>query len=194
MRRELRHPVWGPIVCEITTKNANCASYLEQHVSNSTLKSFVVESREDYNLLYREAREKRNLSINIVVIEGGQLKPFERMYSESRMAMLKRDHGMIGYLDEYFDAPPAVMQALIESSHVDGVLVGSSKTQDSLDKHGLLDILSEREDGKGLRSSCLFFPSRSNKLFKVRFIWSNVLGHMFVSILFCFLIVSINGL
>lgn len=145
----------------------NAAAYLEQHVARSTLESFIVECREDYNLLYREAREKRGLAINIMVIEGGQLKSFERPYSETRMAAFKRDHGVIGYLDESFEAPPAVMQALIESSRVEQVLIGSSKTQESLDKHGLLKTLSEREGGNGLRSCCIF-SSHQNKSYKVR--------------------------
>jgi hypothetical protein len=166
IKRELRHPVWGPVVCEITTKNASAASYLESHVAKSVLETFIVECREDYNLLYREAREKRGLKINIMVIEGGQLNPIERNYSDSRMATFKRDHGIISYLDESFEAPSAVMQALIDSSSVHTVLIGSAKTQESLDKHGLLNILSEREDGKGPRNCCIF-STNQNKPFKV---------------------------
>lgn len=160
--------MYGPIVCEITTKNANAATYLEQHVAQHVWQSFVVESKEDYNLLYREVREKRGLKINIIIIEGGELKQIRRKYTESMMETLKRDHGVMGYLDEFFEAPAAVMQALIESSNVQSVLVGSDKTQESLDKRGLLKMLTSSEDGSGTERDCCIFSTNMNKAFKVR--------------------------
>lgn len=57
-RDQFRRPVWGPIVCEVTTKSQNAAAFLEQHVSKSVFKSFVVECREDFDLLYRKVRQE----------------------------------------------------------------------------------------------------------------------------------------
>jgi len=175
-RKMFRHSVLGPIVCEIATKTTNTAAYLEQHVANSVLKSFVVESREDYNLLYREVREKRGMSVNIQIVLHGKLNSVKRMYSDSRMEILKREHGVLGYLDESFEAPDAVLQALRDSSGVHSVLVGSSKTYQSLDQENLLDFLGKREDGRqGLQQTCIF-ASHQNKSFKYTSIISRYSG------------------
>jgi structural maintenance of chromosomes protein 5 len=168
-RKLFRRPVHGPIVCEVATKDNDAADFLEQHVKNAVLKSFVVECKEDYNLLYREVREKRKMRINIQLVEQGKLAPVNRFYSESMMRSLKADHGVHGYLDECFDAPDAVMQALRSTSNVHSVLVGSAKTGESIYKRNLGDLLSKRDDGS-LRAYCVFYPYQGRKE-KVSFIF-----------------------
>lgn len=161
-RKMFRRPIWGPIAGEISMKSSSSAAYLEQHVANSTLKSFVVECKEDYNLLYRELRTKRGIPVNINIVNNGILNPIQRTYSDEKMRILKNEHGVIDYLDESFDAPDAVLQALITSSSIHCVLVGTDKTQESLDKRGLLEYLVQREDGKsGKMNACIFSRSAS---------------------------------
>ena len=156
-RKMFRRPVWGPIAGEVSIKGQNAAAYLEQHVPYSILKSFVVECKEDYNLLYRELRTKRGIPVNVNIVNNGKLESINRMYSEEKIRILRNEHGIIGYLDESFDAPEAVLQALITTSAVHAVLVGNEKTQESLDKRGLLDYLSEKENGSsGKMSACIF--------------------------------------
>lgn len=135
---------------------------MEQHVRNAVLKSFVVECKEDYNLLYREVRQKRKMRINIQLVEQGKLAPINRLYSEGMMESLKADHGVYGYLDECFDAPDAVMQALRSTSNVHSVLVGSAKTGESIYRRNLGDLLSKRDDGS-LRAYCVFYPYQGRK-------------------------------
>ena len=65
------------------------AAMLENHVDNATWKAFVVECKEDYDLLYREVREKRGISINIIIVDKLESRP--RMYSPERMAVLKNE-------------------------------------------------------------------------------------------------------
>lgn len=165
-RKMFRRPVWGPVARELTMKSANAAAYLENHCKNTVLKSFVVECREDFNLLYRELREKRDLPVQILTVPNGRLQPITRTYSDNKFAVLKREHGVLGWLDESFEAPDAVRQALIEASSVHAVLVGTEKTQDSLDRRNLLDYLGQREDDRrGLLNSCVF-TCQGNKSFK----------------------------
>jgi hypothetical protein len=95
-RGKFRHNIWGPIACEVSTKSQNSAAFLEQHVPNWTLKAFVVESKEDYDLLYNEVRSKMKIPINIVTVQNGQIQPIERMYSEQKMKILKKEHGIVG--------------------------------------------------------------------------------------------------
>lgn len=100
-RKQFRRPVHGPIVCEVSARDGDVSNYLEQHVKNSVLNSFVVECREDMNLLYREVREKRKLRINIQMVDQGKLKPLNRLYSDRKMQTLQWDHDVRGYLDEF---------------------------------------------------------------------------------------------
>eukprot|EP00978_Attheya_sp_CCMP212_P027624 scaffold92980_cov42-Attheya_sp.AAC.2 len=165
-RKMFRRPVLGPIVCEVTPKGVNAAAYLEQHVSNNILKAYVVECKEDYNLLYREVRGKLKLPINVVTVPNGTLNQVTPMYTQEKMNMLKNQHGVMGYLDESFTGPDAVLQALRDHASVHKVLVGSSKTHESMDRHNLLDLLSQKEDGsRGLMGSCIF-TSQGNRSYK----------------------------
>lgn len=154
-RSKFRKEVMGPVMCEITSRSQLTAAYLEQHVANATLKSFIVQCKEDYDLLYKSVREGLGVPINISLID--RVRPIQRMYSESKMSTLKKEHGVIGYLDETFTAPDLIVQALRNSSSIDKVLVGTEQTQTSLDSRDLLKYLSQPEDGsRQLKSSCIF--------------------------------------
>jgi chromosome segregation ATPase len=159
-RDMFRHPVLGPIAADISPKSNNAAAYLEQHVPNSTLKSFVVQSKADYDLLYQKVREEQGIPINIIQVdrENGSRR---RMYSDQTMEMLKRDHGIIGYLDEAIVAPPSILDALKSSASIDKVLIGNDASQESMDNRGLGDILTQPEyQGGPLRGYCIFTSNR----------------------------------
>jgi hypothetical protein len=108
------------LAAEVTPRNEMTASYLENHISKATWFAYVVECTEDYNLLYREIREKRNVPITIVKVNNGKFQANQRMYSEERMDVLKREHGFECYLDETFTASDPIMAALVVSE-VDGL-------------------------------------------------------------------------
>ena len=165
-RKMFRRQVWGPIVCEITTQDLATSNCLEQHVRNAVLKSFVVECQEDYNLLYREVRQKNRIPVNIQVVMNGKLEGVNRRYSASKMETLRREHGVQGYLDECFTAPDPIVQALRNTSNVQSVLIGNDQTTDSLNRNNLMNYLNQRENGQGLQASCIFANDR-NKTFKV---------------------------
>lgn len=151
-----RRPVFGPIVVEVTTKSQNTAAYLEFHVPSNILKSFVVETKEDQDLLYSAIREKLGIPINILNV-GGKHLDGNRIYSDTKMEVLKNQHGVACYLDETFEAPDPVMIALQTFASVHKVLVGGEKTQDSIDRRKLRDFLAEPEIGqRGLQRSCVF--------------------------------------
>ena len=165
-RKMFRRQIWGPIVCDITTQDESTSKCLEQHVRNAVLKSFVVECREDYNLLYREVREKQKIPINIQTVTNGKLESINRRYSQGKMELLKREHGIQGYLDECFSAPDPIVQALRNTSNVQSVLIGNDETTHSLNRRGLMNILNQRENGNGLQASCVFARD-GNKTYKV---------------------------
>uniref|UniRef100_A0A7S1Y5K8 Structural maintenance of chromosomes protein 5 n=1 Tax=Grammatophora oceanica TaxID=210454 RepID=A0A7S1Y5K8_9STRA len=179
-RRQFRYPVFGPVCAEVFTMNKNSAAFLEQHVPNSVLKSFVVQSREDYNLLYREVREKLGIPINIVVVDK-EKKAVRRIYSEIFMKELKQKNGVLGYLDEAVDGPEEVLTALRESASIHSVLVGSETTQHSLDQEGLKDKLSRPVENGGRLRGFAIFASRGTKSFKYQGNVSRHNGQIFLS-------------
>ena len=166
-RKEFRRPISGPVICEISPKSLKYASYIEHHVPFHLLKTFVVECQEDYNLLYREIREKRGLPINILQIVNGSSTPYRpgrRPYSQDKMDILMREHGIAGYLDELLDAPDIIMKAL-ETCNIQSVLVGDQRTFENAERGGLLEYLEQNENGPGMKSFS-FYSNNGNKDFK----------------------------
>ena len=157
-RNQFRRPVWGPIALEVTTKSQVAASYLEFHTPNNILRSFVVETREDYDFLYSNIREKMGIPINVITVAGDQVNT-SRLYSEQKMQLLKSRYGVEGYLDETFTAPDPVMIALQKYASVHKVLVGGEKAQQCMDREKLRDILSAPDTALGqqrMQNSCIF--------------------------------------
>lgn len=160
-RNRFRKEVIGPVVCEIATKSRNAAAYLEQHVSNSTLTSFIVQDKQDYDLLYRSIRQEQKIPINIVMVDS--IKPDQpRMYSDEKMQILKEQHGVVGYLDESFTAPDIICEVLKSGHSIHKVLVGTDQTQKSLDDKNLLGYLTESERGDGRLMGCCIFASEGS--------------------------------
>lgn len=165
-RSMFRRPVVGPVAVEVTTNSQEVASFLEFHVPKPVLCAFVVETKEDYNMLYEVGRQELKVPINVLLVP--KIKEVHRIYSKEKMDVLMQQHGIAGYLDEMFTAPDIVMQVLRDHAQVDKVLVGNGKTQQSIDHNRLLDIISETEASgghKALRSSCVFC-SKGNDYFR----------------------------
>ena len=149
---------------EVQPKSDKTAAYVESHVSGATWRSFVVECKEDYNLLYRELREKRNIPVNMIVVNNGRLESNNRMYSDGKMDVLRKEHGFIGYLDETFTAPDPIMQALINNHKVDKVIVGGEEVQKSLEQKGLIEFLCTRgahDNRPGKVASCFYYTNKN---------------------------------
>ncbi|GKY99360.1 hypothetical protein MPSEU_000890800 [Mayamaea pseudoterrestris] len=167
-RGRFRRQVWGPVACEVTAKNKGIAAMLEFHAPKSCLMSYVVEEKRDYDRLYKWVREEMNLGININLIPNGELKQKERFYSEEKMAILKQQHGIQGYLDECFTAPDAIMQSLRNAAQVQRVLIGNDTTMDSIDNKGLLNFLSKPEAGQDPNKAAPFcvFATRGQTIIR----------------------------
>ena len=135
------------------------AKFLEQHVSTATWTSYVVECREDYDLLYREVREKLKVPINIVQVDPKKngVAP-RRVYSDEKFELLKNEHGFRGYMDEMITATPSVAQALMNRHNIHAVLVGGDAVQSSLDRKDLVNFLCTKEGG-GTQNACFFYTS-----------------------------------
>jgi chromosome segregation ATPase len=167
-KNEFRRPVWGPIVCEVTTKSHNASAFLEYQVANNILKGFVVETQEDYIQLLNIAKKVLKVPIAILKVQNGRLKDTGRVYSDQKMNILKNEHGVLGYMDESFTAPDPVMQALRDFGGVDKVLVGGEKTQQSIDEKDLGNFLTARDPASGNQSdrTHTIFSSKGHNSFQ----------------------------
>jgi hypothetical protein len=58
----------APIIFSIAAKNKNTSLFLEMHFLDASLLSFVVESKTDYDLLYKHVQEKFEIPINIIAL------------------------------------------------------------------------------------------------------------------------------
>ena len=156
---------WINTAVEVLPKNREGVSAcVEQHIANTTWKSFVVECKEDYDLLYREVRQKRSIPINVIIVDRIQERP--RMYSEKKMDVLRKEHGFNGYLDEFFTAPGPIMQALKSKHNVDKVLIGGDAVQNSLERKDLVEYLSAKEGSSNQKQSSCFFYTYKGSTFK----------------------------
>lgn len=156
--------IYHSIAAEVQPRNAQTASYLEQHVARATWQAFVVECKEDYELLYREVRVKRKIPINIIIVPNGKLEPIRRMYSDRKMNILKTEHGFHEYLDETCTAPDPIMAAMIAKHNIDKVLVGGDAVAHSLLTKGLEEFITTREDGNGNVAACYFYTDPKLKM------------------------------
>jgi chromosome segregation ATPase len=155
-----RKPVCGPICCEVNPSSPVVAALVEQHVSNKIWNSFVVQTNEDYQLLFHEVREKLKIPVNVFNV-GNQEWQSKRPYSDPKMQVLREQHGVLGYMDELVECSDAARQVLCNMSGIDKLLVGSAKTQESIDKRNLLAFLSEPEvAGQPLRSFAIATESQ----------------------------------
>ena len=159
-RKDFRKPVIGPICCEVNPESEVAAAYVEQHVPNATWKSFIVQDKADYDLIYREVRDKMKVPINLIQISNVS-PPEARLYSDEVMEVLKRDHGVLGYLDEFYQADDLVAEALRSTASTQKVLVGNELTQKRMDDGSLGELLTQPKDRGGkLRGYCIFTGSK----------------------------------
>ena len=81
----------APKAAEVQPKDQLTASYLKNHVSQATWKSYVVECKEDYDLLYHAVREECKIPINIIIVD--KVETPQRLYSQERFELLCTEYG-----------------------------------------------------------------------------------------------------
>ena len=158
---KFRRTVMGPIVLEMEPQNEQFASYLEQHIPNSILKSFVVQDKRDQDFLYSEIRTKMKIPINILLVS--QVKPRQLQYSPSKLNQLKKDYGLFS-LDECLKAPDVIMEALRANARIQDVFIGDHKFEAAIKTSSdkVLSILSEPDPAMNQTSplsSVVFFQN-----------------------------------
>lgn len=62
------------------------------------------------------------------------------------MENLKKNEGVLGYLDEYFQCPDEIYRALMSQAGIDKVIIGNERAEERL-KHGLVEKLCPSQAG-----------------------------------------------
>ena len=146
-------------------------------VPNATFKTYITQNREDYNLIYREVRQKRNFPVNLMIVKDiTNPEDLGRIYSTEKFAELQRTHGISKYLDQAIEAPPIVKQALINAAQIDQVVLGNERTENSMTNNNLSTILAEREDGS-MKPACVT-TLKGGRIYKHNIIVSRYSGEI----------------
>ncbi|MCD9560307.1 Structural maintenance of chromosomes protein 5 [Datura stramonium] len=127
--------VYGPVLLEVNVSNRIHADYLEGHVAGYIWKAFITQDAADRDFLVRNMRSFGLPIINIAD-ESQSRAPFQ-VTEEMRML------GIDSRLDQVFDAPDAVKEALISQFRLDYSYIGSRETDKRADEvlqMGIFDL------------------------------------------------------
>ncbi|KAG0361235.1 Structural maintenance of chromosomes protein 5 [Podila minutissima] len=119
--------VFEPVCLEINIKNMKYVDAIE-NVLNSQLKTFVCQTREDYNILTREVLDKLKLRVNIIAP-----RPSELDLGSYRPPASKEDLHKLGFecfVLDAVDGPAPLLAALCSKASIHAVPVSESHNLD----------------------------------------------------------------
>jgi len=116
-----REKVYEPVMVEISVEDSKFASAVEASINFATMKTFVCQTREDYDLFTRNLVDGgKRLRLNVVELEGGKsLEAFRNAKPTTEEEL--RHFGFDRYLVDCVDGPAPVLQYLCETSHLHAV-------------------------------------------------------------------------
>ncbi|KAK6804043.1 hypothetical protein RDI58_001827 [Solanum bulbocastanum] len=125
-QHEFNKPVYGPVLLEVNVSNRIHADYLEGDVPGYIWKAFITQDAADRDLLVRNMRSFDVPIINVADKSQSRV-PFQ-ITEEMRML------GIDSRLDQVFDAPDAVKEALVGQFRLDHSYIGSRETDNRADE------------------------------------------------------------
>ncbi|XP_055817901.1 structural maintenance of chromosomes protein 5 [Solanum dulcamara] len=125
-QHQFNKPVYGPVLLEVNVSSRIHADYLEGDVPGYIWKAFITQDAADRDFLFRNMRSFDVPIIN-VADESQSRVPFQ-ITEEMRML------GIDSRLDQVFDAPDAVKEALIGQFRLDHSYIGSRETDKRADE------------------------------------------------------------
>jgi chromosome segregation ATPase len=111
---------------EISVKENLHAQYLENHCPRWLLQSFVCDNGNDKEFIIQELIEKQKLKITVTYVDYSPGLP-DRICDINDL----RKYGITHFLDEVFDAPAIVKQAMNDNAQLFKVACGTDKTADT---------------------------------------------------------------
>ncbi|TKY84500.1 hypothetical protein EX895_006401 [Sporisorium graminicola] len=113
-QHRFRKPVHEPVLLEISLKDQRYAAAVESCIPFAVQKSFVCQTREDYDLLTRELVDKMKLRLTVAEVEGITLENMRPDVPREQLAEL----GFEAYIIDMIEGPEDVLVHLCRQSHL----------------------------------------------------------------------------
>nr|WJN25110.1 structural maintenance of chromosome protein [Pseudozyma flocculosa] len=113
-QHRFRKPVHEPVLLEISLKDQRYAAAVESCIPFTVQKSFVCQTREDYDLFTRELVDKAKLRLTVAEVEGIKLESMRPDVPREELAAL----GFDAYIIDMIDGPEDVLVHLCRQSHL----------------------------------------------------------------------------
>lgn len=113
-QHRFRKPVHEPVLLEISLKDQRYAAAVESCIPFPVQKSFVCQTREDYDLFSHELIDKMKMRITVAEVEGITLDSMKPDVPREQLAAL----GFDCYMIDMIDGPEDVLVHLCRQSHL----------------------------------------------------------------------------
>ncbi|KAF9987172.1 Structural maintenance of chromosomes protein 5 [Modicella reniformis] len=119
--------VFEPVCLELNIKNMSYVNAIE-HTLRSHLKTFVCQSRDDYDIFTREILDKKKLRVNVIAPKLQELD-LENYNSPVPPNQL-RQYGFDCYMLDAVDGPPALLAAMCSKAFMHAIPITERSTID----------------------------------------------------------------
>lgn len=113
-QHRFRKPVHEPVLLEISLKDQSYAAAVESCIPFTVQKSFVCQTREDYDLFTRELIDKMKMRLTVAEVEGITLDSMRPDVPREQLT----EYGFDGYIIDKIDGPQDVLVHLCRQSHL----------------------------------------------------------------------------
>ncbi|CDS01233.1 hypothetical protein, partial [Sporisorium scitamineum] len=113
-QHRFRKPVHEPVLLEISLKDQRYAAAVESCIPFAVQKSFVCQTREDYDLFTRELVDGMKLRLTVAEVEGITLESMQPDVPREQLAAL----GFEAYIIDMIEGPKDVLVHLCRQSHL----------------------------------------------------------------------------
>ncbi|CAD7695563.1 unnamed protein product [Ostreobium quekettii] len=130
-QNKFRSRVYGPICAEVAVADKQNAAYLEGNVALQIWTCFVTTNRDDSHMLRSMLTQEGIMrGANVLCYEGDPGAPLRNSSHTTAIPQF----GITHTLDEGFEAPNVVKQALNIESGISNVLIGTRKTEGCMEE------------------------------------------------------------
>ncbi|KAJ1022424.1 hypothetical protein NDA16_003413 [Ustilago loliicola] len=113
-QHKFRKPVHEPVLLEISLKDQRYAAAVESCIPWAVQKSFVCQTREDYDLFTRELIDRQKFRVTVAEVEGITLESMRPDVPRDQLAAL----GFEAYIIDMIEGPEDVLVHLCRQSHL----------------------------------------------------------------------------
>ncbi|KAI8597989.1 hypothetical protein EDD21DRAFT_310024, partial [Dissophora ornata] len=126
-RNMFQKHVFEPVCLELNIKNMTFVNAIENILRNH-LKTFICQTRDDYDILTRELLDKKKLRVNIIAPRPQELNLDN--YSAPVPSSQLKQLGFNCYMLDAMDGPPALLAAMCSKASIHAIPVAENSSVD----------------------------------------------------------------